>query len=91
MLDLQLSLYSPLCYNNRALLQCLHTTSAILAGAHSYSVVSFKCKGKISCHDLIPSPHSYLIHVPIFPVTIIKLDKETILREPDVLLEESLG
>jgi hypothetical protein len=40
-LDLQLSLYS-LCYNIRvhcSLLQCLHNTSAILAGAHSYFVV----------------------------------------------------
>ena len=39
------------CYNSRAhcpLLQCLRTTSAILAGTHSYFVVSsFKCEGKI--------------------------------------------
>ena len=36
--DLQLSFYCPLC--------C--TTSAILAGAHSYFVISsFKCEGKI--------------------------------------------
>ena len=38
-------------------MQCLHTTSAILAGAHSYFVVSsFKCEGNNSSHDLIPSP-----------------------------------
>ena len=37
------------------LLQCLLTTSAILAGTHSYFVVSFKCEGKNSCHDLIPN------------------------------------
>ena len=31
-----------------------------LAGAHSYVVVSScKCKGKNSCHDLIPNPHIY--------------------------------
>ena len=50
-LDLQLSLYRPLCYNSRAhclVLQYLRTTSAILAGAHSYCVVSsFKCEGEI--------------------------------------------
>ena len=49
-LDLQLSSYHPLYYNSRAhypLLQYLRT-SAILAGAHSYLVVSsFKCEGKI--------------------------------------------
>ena len=59
-LDLQLSLYCPLCYNSIdhcPLLQCLHTTSAILAGANSYFVVSlFKCEGKNSCHDLISKP-----------------------------------
>ena len=40
----------PVCYNGRAhspLLKCLCTTSAILAGAHYYFVVSFKCEGKI--------------------------------------------
>jgi hypothetical protein len=61
MLDLQLSLYCPLCYNSRAhcsLLPCLCTTGAILAGAHSYFVVSsFKCEEKDSWHDLIPNPH----------------------------------
>ena len=55
----QLSFYRPLCYNSRAhcpLLQFLCTTSAILAGAHSYFVVSsFKCEGKNSYHDLIPN------------------------------------
>ena len=60
LLDLQLSFYRPLCYNSRAhcpLLQCLRTTSAILAGAHSYFVVSsFKCEGNNSHHDLIPNP-----------------------------------
>ena len=63
--DLQLSFYHPLCYNSRAqcpLLQCLHTTSARLAGAHSYFVISsFKCEGKICCHDLIPRPRSIII------------------------------
>ena len=56
--DLQLNFYHPLCYNSTALcplLQCLLTTSAILAGAHSYFVVSsFKCERKNSCHNLIP-------------------------------------
>ena len=59
MLDLQLSFYRPLCYNRAhcPLLQCLNTISAILAGAHSYFVVSsFKCEGKNSCYDLIPNP-----------------------------------
>ena len=50
-IDLQLNFYHPLCYNSRAqclLLQCLHTTSALLAGAHSYFMVSsFKCERKI--------------------------------------------
>ena len=43
MIDLQLSFYRCLCYNSRAhcpLLQCVRTKSAILAGAHSYFVVS---------------------------------------------------
>ena len=50
---LQLSFYRPLCYNSRS--HCpLVTTTAILAVAHSYFVVSlFKCEGKNSCHDLI--------------------------------------
>ena len=63
-LDLQLSFYRLLCYNSRArcpLLQCLSTTSAILAGAHSYFVVSFKCEGKNSSHDLIPNPRIILV------------------------------
>ena len=51
-IDLQLSLYRPLCYNSRAhcsLLQCLRITSAILASTHSYFVISsFKCEGKNS-------------------------------------------
>jgi hypothetical protein len=50
-LDLQLSFYRPLRYNSRthcSLLQCLRTTSSILAGAHSYFVVSSsKCEEKI--------------------------------------------
>ena len=62
-LNLQLSFYRPLCYNSRThclLLQYLCTTSAILAGAHSYFVISsFKCEGKDSCHDLIPNPRIY--------------------------------
>ena len=48
MLDLQLSFYRFLCYNSGAhcpLLQCLFTTNAILAGAHSYFVV-FKSEKK---------------------------------------------
>ena len=42
----QLSFYRPLCYYNRP--HCpLHTTITILAGAHSYFVVSsFTCEGK---------------------------------------------
>ena len=62
-LDLQLSSYRSLCYNSRAhcpLLQFLHTTSAILPGAHSNFVVSsFKCDGN-SCHVLIPNPLIYI-------------------------------
>ena len=58
-LDLQLSFYRPMCNNSRLhcpLLQCLRTTSAILAGAHSYFVVSsLNVKGN-SFHDLIPNP-----------------------------------
>ena len=61
-LDLQLSFYRPLCYNSRAhcpLMQCLRTTSAKQTGAHSYFLVlSFKCEGKYSCHDLIPNPRT---------------------------------
>ena len=49
-LDLQLSFYCPLCYNSRAhcpLLQCLYTTSIMLAGTHYYFVVSsFNCGKK---------------------------------------------
>ena len=53
-----------LCYSSIAncpVLQCLCTTSAILAGAHSYFVVSFKCEGNNSCHYLICQQyiHSY--------------------------------
>ena len=62
-LDLQLSLYCPLYYNSTALcplLECLRTTSAILAGAHSYFVVSsLKCKVKNSCQDLISNSPIY--------------------------------
>ena len=50
MLDVQLNFYYPLCYYSRAhcsLLQCLCTTSAILADTHFYFVVSlFKYEGK---------------------------------------------
>ena len=60
-LDLQLSFYRSLCYNSRPycpLLQCLRTTSTILAGAHFNFVIStFKCEWKNSCHDLIPNLH----------------------------------
>ena len=59
---------SPLCYKNRAhcsLLQCLHITTAILSSAHSYFVVSFKCVGKNSCHDLIPKPPQTLYLNPV--------------------------
>ena len=46
-----LRLIPGLCLEDRTncvILQCLCTTSAILAGAHSYFVVSsFKCEGKI--------------------------------------------
>ena len=42
------------------LLQCLRTTSVILAGVHSYFVVSsFKFEGKNSCHGLIPKPRVF--------------------------------
>ena len=55
-------------FNSRAhcpLLQCLRTTSAILAGTHCYFVVSsFKCEGKYSCHDV--NNHSQ--HIYYFPV-----------------------
>ena len=58
--------FRPMCYNSRAhcpLLQCLRTTSAILADAHSYFVVSsFKCERKNSSHDLIPNPRIHTIH-----------------------------
>ena len=67
MLDLQLSFYCTLYYNSRVhcpLLQCLCTTSAILAGAHSYFVVSsFKCEGKNSYHDLNPNPYTFFLHM----------------------------
>ena len=63
--DLQLRFYRPVSYNNGAhcsLLQCLCTTSAILAGAHSYFVVSFKCGAEEnSCHDLIPNPLTWFV------------------------------
>ena len=62
-LDLQRTFCRPLFYNSRAhcpLLQCLHTTSPILAGVHSYfAVSSFKCEGENSWHDLIPNPCKY--------------------------------
>ena len=55
-----MSFYRPLYYNSRAhcpLQQCLRTTSATLAGPHSYVVISlFKREQKSSCHDLIPEP-----------------------------------
>ena len=58
-LDLQLNFYRHLSYNSRAhclLLQCLLSTSAILAGAYSYFVVSsFKCERKYSCYEVIPN------------------------------------
>ena len=58
---LKLTFYRPLCYNSRthcSLLQCLRTSSAILAGAHSYFVLSsFKWEGKNRCHDFIPNTH----------------------------------
>ena len=47
------------------LLQCLRTTSAILAGTHSYfEVSSFTCEGKLSCHDLIPNPRNNKHYMP---------------------------
>ena len=61
-LDLQLSFYC--LFVKRVELaalyrQCVHITSALLAGAHSYFVVwSFKCEWKNSCHDLMTNPHS---------------------------------
>ena len=60
---IQLSFYRLLCYKS-ALLQCLHSTSAILVDAHSYFVVSFKCEGKYSWHDLIPNPRIFEI-IPV--------------------------
>ena len=61
-LDLQLSFYRPMCYKIRPhcpLLQCPRTTSAILAGAHSYFISSFKYEEKNSCHGLIPKSRIY--------------------------------
>ena len=59
----KLKFYRPLCYSSRPhclLRQCLRTTSAILAGVHSYfAVSSFKCEGDNSCHDLIPNSRIY--------------------------------
>ena len=57
---LQLSRYRPLFYNSTPhcpLLQCIRTTSEILARAHYYYVVSsFKCEEKNNCHHLNPNP-----------------------------------
>ena len=62
--EFQVSFYCPLGYNSRVqcpLLQCLHTTSAIVVGKHSYFVISsLKCEGKNCSHDLIPNPCVYL-------------------------------
>ena len=59
-LDLQLSFYRPLCYNSRAhcpLLRCLHTTSDIITGAHSYFMVSsFRYEGKKYFHWVSTQP-----------------------------------
>ena len=47
------------------LLQCLRTTSAMLAGANYYFVASScKCFRKNSCYDLIPIPRSSVIDKP---------------------------
>ena len=57
MLDLQLSFYYPLCYNSRAhcpLLQCVCTTSAILAVFFLW-YDHLNVRGTITCHDLILS------------------------------------
>ena len=66
-LDLQLSFYRLLCYNSIAqchLLQCLRTTSAVLADAHSYFVISpFKCEGKNSRRDLILNPRRTISNI----------------------------
>ena len=60
-LDLHLNFYHPLCYNSTAIEMSIVGISAILAGAHSYLVVSsFKCEGNNSCDDLIPNPR--IIH-----------------------------
>ena len=65
----------PLGYNSRGhclLLQYLHTTSTILAGAQFYFVVSsFKCEGKNSCHDLIPNPAIYGPFISILKHTVV--------------------
>ena len=70
---IKLSFYWLLSYDSRAhcsLLQFLRSTTAILAGAYSYFVLSsFKFEGKNSYHDLIPSPHiihhNYTFHVDL--------------------------
>jgi hypothetical protein len=70
--DLQLSFNRPLCYRSRdhwRLQQCLRTTSAILAGAHSYFVLSFKREGKNSYHDLISNPHMHILYIHVYIYT----------------------
>ena len=72
-LDLQLNFHRPLCYNSRAhcpLFECLRTTSTMLAGAHSYFVVSFKCEGKDIRHDLIPNPRTQMRKVGLVVLTL---------------------
>ena len=86
-LDLQLSFYRPLCCINRAhrpILQCLLSTSAILAGADCYFMISsFKCEEKNSCHDFKPNPwifddigmklHFYVFYIINYNVLALKV------------------
>ena len=73
MLDLQMNLFCPLCYNSRAhcsLLQCLCILSDMLADTHSYFVRSLNVREKNSFHDLIFNPstfHHYYYKTFILP------------------------
>ena len=63
-LDLQLSFYRPLCYISGAHylpLQCLCTTSTILAAAYSYLWYHrLNVNEKNSCHHVIPNLETFV-------------------------------